>query len=483
MSPSVVDQVFTIAKSSTALRRVAEVQPGQAAELAVRRSQQVRVSAAPPTTGWPWKRYAIPAAVILAAVAGVGIAQPQKLIHPDSTAADHQPHQGAVQSVNVAQPSPATTAKVELPATIRPWQITTLHSRVTGYLSAWHVDLGTRVKTGDVLAELETPELDQEVAEGESQAREAAAAAVQARAERSEAEAALNVAVAQLARAKAEAELSQSQLRRSERLLATRAVSEDEYDTFSKQWKARTADATAAQADVSRRQTSLATHDAIIEAREATATSRQANVERLKELQSFKQIVAPFHGIVTRRTAEVGMLITAGTDSLFEIQDMSRVRVQVNVPQANSALTSVGSEATVSVPESGAQAARGTITRIAQSIDSTNRTMLAEIELDNATHGFQPGSYAQVTLTTPQSNAAWTIPANTLQMRVDGPHVAVVGEDNHVEMKSVSLGRNLGARVVVTDGIRGHERLIVNPSDTLTSGTVVEVNTQKIAQN
>jgi multidrug efflux pump subunit AcrA (membrane-fusion protein) len=333
-----------------------------------------------------------------------------------------------------------------------------------------------------VLAELETPELDQEVAEGESQAREAAAAAVQARAERSEAEAALNVAVAQLARAKAEAELSQSQLQRSERLLATRAVSADEYDTFQKQWKARTADATAAQADVARRQTSLATHDAIIEAREATAKSRQANVERLKELQGFKRIVAPFDGIVTRRTAEVGMLVAAGTEPLFVIQDMSRVRVQVNVPQANSALTSVGSEATISVPESGAQAVRGTITRVAVSVDSTNRTMLAEIELDNATHGFQPGSYAQVTLTTPQDSTAWTIPTNTLQMRVDGTHVAIVADDNHVEVKPVTLGRNLGARVVVVDGIRGNERLIVNPSDALTSGTLVEVNSQKIAQ-
>jgi multidrug efflux pump subunit AcrA (membrane-fusion protein) len=481
MSPAAIDQVLTVAKSSTGLRRISDAHPGQSAELAVRRSQQVRVVATAPATGWPWKRFAIPAAVILAAVAGVGIAQPRKLLHSES-AVSPVSHLVAVQAVNVAQPSPASTAKVELPATIRPWQVTMLHSRVTGYLSAWHVDLGSRVKTGDVLAELETPELDQEVAEGESQAREAAAAAVQARAERSEAEAAFNVAVAQLARAKAEAELSESQLRRSERLLATRAVSADENDTFQKQWKARTADTTAAEADVSRRQTSLATHDAIIEAREATAKSRQANVERLRELQSFKRIVAPFDGIVTRRTAEVGMLITAGTDSLFVIQDMSRVRVQVNVPQANSALTKVGSEAIVSVPESGAQAVRGTITRIADSIDSTNRTMLAEIELDNATHGFQPGSYAKVTLTTPQSNTAWTIPANTLQMRVDGPHVAVVGEDNHVEMKAVTLGRNLGNRVVVIDGIRGQERLIVNPSDALTSGTVVEVNSQKMAQ-
>jgi multidrug efflux pump subunit AcrA (membrane-fusion protein) len=329
---------------------------------------------------------------------------------------------------------------------------------------------------------LETPELDQEVAEGEAQAHEAESAAVQAQVERVEAEAELNVATAQLTRAKAEMDLARSQLVRREKLLVTRAISQDEYETFQKQWEARRADVAAAEADVARRRTNLSTRSAIIAAREATAKSRQANVERLKELQGFKRIVAPFDGIVTQRSAEVGMLVTAGTEPLFVVQDMSRVRIQVNVPQANAVQTSAGLEATVSLPESASQAVHGTVTRIAESIESTNRTMLAEIELDNAQHRFQPGSYVQVALATPQSGAGWTIPTNTLQMRVDGPHVAIVGSGNQVEIKPVILGRNLGERVIVSNGIRGDEQLIVNPSDALASGTRVEVNSQKVAQ-
>jgi hypothetical protein len=123
-------------------------------------------------------------------------------------------------------------------------------------------------------------------------------------------------------------------------------------------------------------------------------------------------------------------------------------------------------------------AVQGEITRIAESVDSTSRTMLAEIELDNATHHFQPGSYAQVTLAAPQNSAAWTIPTNTVSMRANGPHVALVNEQNQVEMKRVTLGRDLGDRVVVAAGIRGEERLVVNPSDSLVSGSRIENNRQ-----
>lgn len=449
-------------------RSVSRLEPSSAAPRAALR------------TASNWKRLAWPAASILAAVLVIALFQPSKALHSE-TAVDYERRE-TVQIVNVNRPSLAITANVVLPATIRPWQTTTLHSRVTGFLTVWHADLGAHVQTGEVLAELETPELDQEVAVGESQAVEAVAATVQAQAELAEAEADLNVAVAQLAHVKAEVELSHSQLIRREKLLRSHAISQEEYDISQKDWEVRTADVTAAESDVARRNSNLKTRAAIIEARKATVRSRQANVERLKELQGFKRIVAPFNGIVIKRTAEVGMLVAAGTEPLFVIEDMSRVRVQVLVPQSHSAQAVTGVEATVSVPESTATLVRGTITRFAASIDSTNRTMLAEIELDNKTQAFQPGSYAQVTLTTPENNTAWTIPANTLQMRVEGPHVAIVGSDNHVEIKQVTLGRNLGDKVMVVDGIRGDERLIVSPSDALVSGVRVQVNEHIVAQ-
>jgi RND family efflux transporter MFP subunit len=189
--------------------------------------------------------------------------------------------------------------------------------------------------------------------------------------------------------------------------------------------------------------------------------------------------VAPFGGVVTRRTAEIGMLVTAGTESLFVVEDTSRVRVQINVPQTYAMQTSRGVAAAVRVPESSAQAVEGTITRVAESVDSTNRTMLAEIELENYGHRFQPGSYAQVTLTAPQDNSTWTIPTNTVYMRVEGPHVATVNDQDQIEIKPVTLGRDLGARVVVSDGIRGDERLVVNPSDDLVNGVRIQISRRR----
>jgi multidrug efflux pump subunit AcrA (membrane-fusion protein) len=338
----------------------------------------------------------------------------------------------AVRTVKVDRPSPAATSSVVLPATLRPWQTTTLHARVSGYLKAWHHDLGARVQAGEVLAEIETPELDQELAEGKSLAREAAAAAVQAKAERTEAEADLEVAEAQLVRIQADKELVKSQLVRRKKLLPTGAISHEEFDTFSRQTEARTADVVAARADVARRRANLATRAAIIEVREATAKSRQAAVARLEELQIFKQIVAPFDGVVMRRTAEVGMLVTAGQESLYVLEDTSRVRVQVNVPQTYAMQTTPGVAAVINLPESAQPDVQGTVTRIAESVDAASRTMLAEIELDNSSHRLQPGSYAQVTLMVPQAGAVWTIPTNTLSMRVEGPHVAAVNQENRL---------------------------------------------------
>jgi multidrug efflux pump subunit AcrA (membrane-fusion protein) len=368
---------------------------------------------------------------------------------------------------------------VVLPATIRPWQATLLYARVSGYLKVWHYDLGARVKKGDLLAEIDTPELDQELAEARGLAREAAAAAVQAKAERTEAEADLKVAEGQLARMQADMELVQSQLVRREKLVRDGNVTREEYDTFAKQTTARAADVAAARADVARRRANLATRAAIIEVREATAKSRESNVGRLEELQTFKRIVAPFDSVVMRRTAEVGMLVTAGQDTLFSVEDTSRVRVQVNVPQTYAVQTRPGVGVAINVPEATSPDVEASVTRIAESVDAASRTMLAEIELENASGRLQPGSYVQVALTMPQDGSAWTVPTNTVSMRVEGPNVAVVNDRNQVELKPVRLGRDLGSRVIVLEGIDGKERLIVNPADDLTNGIAVQIGERR----
>jgi multidrug efflux pump subunit AcrA (membrane-fusion protein) len=446
------------------------------------RSQLIRVVAEAAPVGWTWRSFTWPAATLGVAVSVVAVFQPWQAAHSEGTHSPPITRAEVVRTVNVATPDQSTGGSVQLPATIRPWQVAALNARVSGYLKSWHAELGTKVEAGQLLAEIETPELDQEVAEGEAQAAEAAAAAVQAQAERTEAEAELNVSLAQLARVHAETELVKTQLARREKLVARGAVAQEEYDTFQRQYEARIADVRAAEADVARRRTSLDTRAAVIAARKATASSRQANVERLKELQSFQKIVAPFAGLVTQRRAEVGALVTPASEPLYVVEDLSRVRIQVNVPQTNAAQLQLGSTATIHVPESRQPATSATITRLAGAIDPKTRTMLAEIELDNTRAGLQPGSYAQVSLNTSTTNSVWTIPASTIQMRVEGPHVAIVNEYNQVDVKPITLGRDLGGRVQVTAGIAGGERLIINPTDDLVGGTNVKINDTRIAQ-
>lgn len=286
----------------------------------------------------------------------------------------------------------------------------------------------------------------------------------------------MKAAQAQLVRVQAELELAKSQLARREKLVASKVITAEEFDSFTREVEARTAVAAAADADVTRRRSNLTTRSAIIDARYATAKSRQSNVERLQELQGFKRIVAPFDGIVTRRSAEIGMLVTAGRETLFVIEDMSRVRVQISVPQAYSMQTVPGVVTTISVPESSVKSIRGTITRVSSSVDSASRTMLAEIELENSSLNLQPGSYAQVTLNTVQDHKTWTVPTNTVLMRVDGPHVAVIDNQDQIELRQVRLGRYFGSRVVVVTGIEGTERLVVNPGDDLRNGMQIQTN-------
>ncbi|WP_010584475.1 efflux RND transporter periplasmic adaptor subunit [Schlesneria paludicola] len=425
-------------------------------------------------------RFLLMSAILAPAALGVAF-EPWKSTEATSVAAEH----GAIatdRTVTVSRPTREATATVVLPASFRPWQVASLHARVSGYLAAWHKDLGDSVSAGELLAEIDTPELDQELMTARALVREAVAAVTQARAERVEAEADLKVAEAQVTRARSEVNLAKSQHVRRGELVAKNVISREEFETFTTQVETRTAEINAAESDVTRRRTNLETRTAIIEAREATVNSRQANVNRLEELQAFKRIVAPFDGVVTRRTAEVGMLMTAGQGSVFVIEDLNRIRVQLAVPQAFASLTHVGTVAGIRIPESLGSVVTAEVTRIADSVDSSSRTMLAEIELDNRDRRFQSGIYAQVTLNASQGNESWTVPTNVLAMRIDGPHVAVISDSNRIEMRRVRLGRDLGTRIVVTEGIKGHERLVVNPSDDLSDGLQIQVAAPKTEQ-
>jgi multidrug resistance efflux pump len=275
------DQALIVAQNLGPLTLTSTLAP-----VFVRGSAADQARSQPPLKRRSWKTVFRLASLFLAVVAAVVVYQPWHRLMPRSAAAEGEAATAPV-TVAIARPSPAGSSDIVLPATFRPWQTATLHARVSGYLTAWHRDLGSQVKAGELLAEIETPELDQQLAEGEALVREAAAALLQAKAERVEAQADLKAAEAQLLRTQAEHELAKSLLGRREKLLKTRVITQEEYDISRRQLEARSAEVAAAEADVNRRRSNLETRTAIIAARDAVVGSRQANVDRLEELQRF----------------------------------------------------------------------------------------------------------------------------------------------------------------------------------------------------
>jgi RND family efflux transporter MFP subunit len=379
--------------------------------------------------------------------------------------------------VDLIRPEAAGTAEVTLPATIQANQATDLYPRVDGFVKAWTAEIGNRVTAGQLLAEIDTPELDQEVARAEAQVKQATADIEQAKAELQEARSEVALAEANVGRAKANLEFADGQTDRIRRLVGTRAASREEYDRTSSDRDARAADAHASQADLARRKTALGTRQATIRSKEATLANQQANVRRLRELQGFKRIIAPFDGGVARRNAEVGLLVTAGTMAnarpLFRVVQTDVLRVQLAMPQAFAALVRTGDRADVIVPEYPGRAFPARVARTSGEIDPTTRTVLVELELPNRDGILLPGTYAQVKIDARRSDKAWYVPTSAVQLRPEGARVAVVHQ-GEVRLQRVELGRDHGKKVEVLGGLTGREDLVANPTDDLRDGSKVE---------
>lgn len=326
----------------------------------------------------------------------------------------------AISMVRVVSPTPGKAAGAPLfPAEIKPHAEAPILARATGYVKRWTTDIGGRVKAGAVLAELETPELDQELA--------------RARQERAQAEAALG-----LARSTAE---------RYEGLIDTSGVSEQE--TREKQ------------------------SDLTVKA--AALDAARANVKRLEELRSFALVSAPFAGTITARRIDVGELVVAGAGrELFRLSDLSTLRVFVRVPQKIAAGIAPGQPAEVLLAELPGKPLPARVARTAGSISADSRTLLVELELENPQGAVLAGSYAEARLVGSKP-AALTLPANTLLFREEGPRVGVVRPDGRVELRAVRLGRDFGRTVEISSGVSQEEKVILNPSDSLADGAVVRV--------
>lgn len=332
----------------------------------------------------------------------------------------------AVPTVSVMKPGiEPTSDELVLPAQLQPYVESAIFARTNGYLLRWTRDIGSHVKKGDLLAEIDTPEVDQELS--------------QAKASRQQIEAQL-----QLAKSTAE---------RWTNLRKTDSVSQQEADQQVSAY---------AQA-------------------QANLAASNANVRRLEQLESFKRVYAPFDGVITRRNTDVGALISAGSNTqgkeLFDISQFDPLRVYVNVPQINSPSIRHGMPAYIDLREFPGQKFAGKIVRTADAIDPGTRTLLTEVDVPNKDGRLLPGSYAQVHFAVPVQTTRISVPVNALLFRSEGPRVAVVGRDSKVHLKPVMIGRDFGTKVEILDGLQATDQIIVNPADSLEEGQQVNIKT------
>jgi RND family efflux transporter MFP subunit len=336
-------------------------------------------------------------------------------------------NQLAIPAVVMAQPKRAAPGQeVILPANVQAFHDAPIYARTNGYLKRWYVDIGGHVKAGQLLAEIDTPEVDQQ----------------------------LHQARADLNTAEANMHLSEITAARYQGLLKSDSVSQQEADNASGDFAAK----------------------------KAIVQSAQANLRRLEELQSFQKIYAPFDGIITARNTDVGQLINSGSSTgtkseLFHIADPGKLRVYVNVPEVYSRAAQPGLKADLVLAEFPGRRFEGTLVRTANAIDLASRTLLVEIEVKNLTGELRTGSYAEVHLKLPGNADTFTIPVNTLLFRAEGLRVAVV-KDGKADLVPITLGRDFGSEVEVLIGLQGNENLVVNPPDSLVSGQQV-----RLAQN
>jgi RND family efflux transporter MFP subunit len=332
----------------------------------------------------------------------------------------------AIATVNVVYPKAgAPTDEIVLPGNTQAFTDAPIFARTNGYVKSWHVDIGTRVKKCRLLSEIETPEVDQ-----------------------------------QLQQARADLKTAQANLRQAE-------ITADRWEAL---WKTDS---------VSKQETDVAVN--ALHAMKATVDSNMSNVRRLEELQGFQKIYAPFDGVITARNTDIGALINSGASTtpgqeIFHLAAINTLRVFVAVPQLYSQAVRAGATASLTLDEFPGKSFSGTIARNSNSIDLASRTLLVEVDVDNRNGTLLPGAYVRVHLKLPQTVNSVTIPANTLLFRSEGLRVGVV-RNGRAELVPLTIGRDYGNSVEVLSGLQPTDAVIVNPSDSLVSGTAVQVNT------
>jgi RND family efflux transporter MFP subunit len=345
------------------------------------------------------------------------------------------------------------TVSLMLPGNIQAVTETPILARAEGYLIKRSADIGDRVKAGQELAELATPELDQQVEQAKAAVQQTRAALMQAR--------------ANLSQAKANANLAEVTARRNTTLVTRGVLSKQEGDQSTANYQAQLAQVEAAQATIN--------------AAQQNVNAAEANLQRLTEMQSFKVIRAPFDGIITLRNIDTGALINTGSTMLFRIAQTNVLRIFINVPQTNYTDLHVGATADINVQELPGRKFVGKITRISGALDTGTRTMLTEVQIRNPDNTLLPGMYAQVVLSVTRAHPPVIVPGDAVVVQNKGTFAAVVDNSSSVHFQPIAIGRDYGAVVEVTSGLKLGDKVIINPGDQVHEG--VRVKTEPFRQN
>ena len=387
----------------------------------------------------------------------------------------HEVEEGRV-SVTLVRPAraPAATAFV-LPGNIQAIEETALSARVNGYLHERFVDIGTRVRAGQMLAVIETPELEQELAQARAALAQAEVGVTQAQAKRDQAHATHQQTRASLEQARATLALAQVAKDRWNALVALQgAVSRQEADEKRTAAEVGQANVTAAQATVEATRASVSVAEADVAAARTNVAAQQANVQRLTALQSFQQLAAPFDGIITARAVDRGALIPAGSGSasapLFRIARAERLRIYVRVPQTWVRALTPGGQARVLVPEFPERTFLGHVVSTAGALDQASRTLLTEVQIPNDDGSLLPGMFANVHLAITRAEPPLWLPATALILGAGGMQVALVRDDQTVHLQTVEVGHDLGRQVEIVAGLTGTESVILHGGDGLREG-------------
>lgn len=334
---------------------------------------------------------------------------------------------------------------LELPGSIQAITEAPILARASGYIKRRLVDIGDRVTTGQKLAEIDAPELDQQVAE--------------AKANLQQSQATLEESQANYEQGKSTLDLARTTAQRWTSLVGRGVVSKQENDQYQSQFQSQVA--------------SVRSLEKAINAQKSSLAAAQANLERLERMQGYLVVQAPFEGIVTQRDVDVGALVNAGTTLLYRVAQMGTLRIYLNVPQTDAGFIHLGQSARITVPNLPGRQFTGTVARTSNSLDPSSRTMLVEVQVTNDKGALMPGMYARVRLGSARTVSPLLVPSDVLIVRPDGTEVAMVGPDDVVHLRKIEVGRDYGDKLEILSGVEEGDRLIPNAGDNAREGLKV----------